>query len=208
MLPALQRRASARRGSRSGGVYVVANIRGGGEFGPRWHQAALKANRHKAYEDFIAVAEDLIARKVTSDATPRRSMGGSNGGLLDGQHAHDATRSVRRRRVPGAAARHAALPHCCSRARAGWREYGNPDDPERVGVLRDFSPYHNLRAGVRYPPTLFTTSTRDDRVHPGSRAQDGGAHAASWARTSCTTRTSRAATAAPPTTASGPACGP
>ena len=66
-----------------GGVYVVANIRGGGEYGPRWHQAALKANRHKAYEDFAAVAQDLIARKITSPAH-LGIQGGSNGGLLTG----------------------------------------------------------------------------------------------------------------------------
>jgi len=148
-----------------GGVYVVANIRGGGEFGPRWHQAALKANRHRAYEDFAAVAEDLVRRKVTS---PRRlgAMGGSNGGLLMGnmltlypQHFGAIVCQVplldmrRYNRLL---------------AGASWMaEYGDPDDPQQWDYIRTFSPYHNLQANAKYPPILVTTSTRDDRVHPG-----------------------------------------
>jgi prolyl oligopeptidase len=148
-----------------GGVYVVANIRGGGEFGPKWHQAALKANRHKAYEDFIAVAEDLIKRKVTS---PRHLgiMGGSNGGLLMGNmltRRPDLFRAIVCQ-VPLLDMRryHKLL------AGASWvAEYGDPDDPKEWEFIRTFSPYHNLKKGVKYPRTLFTTSTRDDRVHPG-----------------------------------------
>jgi prolyl oligopeptidase len=149
----------------AGGVYVVANIRGGGEFGPRWHQAALKANRHKAFEDFIAVAEDLVARKVTTKSH-LAAMGGSNGGLLVGNML------TMRPDLFGAIV--CQVPLLDMRryhqllAGASWvAEYGNPDDPAEWAFLQAFSPYHNLRSGVRYPPTLFITSTRDDRVHPG-----------------------------------------
>jgi len=148
-----------------GGVYVLANIRGGGEFGPRWHQAALKANRHKAYEDFIAVAEDLVRRQVTS---PQRLgiMGGSNGGLLMGNML------TLRPDLFGAIVCQVPLldmrRYHTLLAGASWMgEYGNPDDPAEWEFIRTFSPYHNVQAGVDYPPVLFTTSTRDDRVHPG-----------------------------------------
>jgi prolyl oligopeptidase len=148
-----------------GGVYVVANIRGGGEFGPRWHQAALKQNRHKAYEDFIAVAEDLVKRKVTAPAH-LGTMGGSNGGLLMGNML------TRRPDLFGAVV--CQVPLLDMRrynkllAGASWvGEYGNPDAPAEWEFIRTFSPYHNLKPDVHYPRTLFTTSTRDDRVHPG-----------------------------------------
>jgi prolyl oligopeptidase len=148
-----------------GGVYVVANIRGGGEFGPRWHQAALKANRYRAYDDFIAVAEDLIRRKVTSPAH-LGIQGGSNGGLLMGNML------VRRPDLFGAIV--CQVPLLDMRryhhllAGASWMgEYGNPDVSEEWAFLRGFSPYHNVEKSARYPRTLFTTSTRDDRVHPG-----------------------------------------
>jgi prolyl oligopeptidase len=148
-----------------GGVYVVANIRGGGEFGPKWHQAALKENRHKAYEDFIAVGEDLIRRKVTS--TPRLGIqGGSNGGLLMGNML------TMRPDLWGAIVCQVPLldmrRYHTLLAGASWmEEYGNPDDPKEWSFIQGFSPYHQLKAGVKYPPTLFMTSTRDDRVHPG-----------------------------------------
>jgi prolyl oligopeptidase len=148
-----------------GGVYVVANIRGGGEFGPKWHQAALKANRPKAYEDFAAVAEDLIARKVTTPAL-LGIQGGSNGGLLMGNML------TRRPELFGAVVCQVPLldmkRYHTLLAGASWMgEYGNPDVPEEWSFIQGFSPYHNLKAGVKYPRTLFTTSTRDDRVHPG-----------------------------------------
>jgi prolyl oligopeptidase len=148
-----------------GGVYVLANIRGGGEFGPRWHKAALKANRHKAYEDFIAVAEDLIRRKVTT--TPHLGIqGGSNGGLLMGNML------TMRPDLFGAVVCQVPLldmrRYNVLLAGASWmEEYGNPDDPKEWEFLRAYSPYHNLKEGAKYPPTLFMTSTRDDRVHPG-----------------------------------------
>jgi prolyl oligopeptidase len=148
-----------------GGVYVVANIRGGGEFGPKWHLAALKANRHRAYEDFAAVAADLVKRKVT---TPKHlgAMGGSNGGLLMGNmltlYPDRFGAIVCQVPLLDMQRYHKLL------AGASWmEEYGDPDKPEEWASLKTFSPYHNVKAGVKYPRTLFTTSTRDDRVHPG-----------------------------------------
>jgi len=148
-----------------GHVFVVANIRGGNEFGPEWHQAALKENRHRAYEDFIAVAEDLVHRKVTSPPH-LGTMGGSNGGLLVGNML------TLRPDLFGAVV--SQVPLLDMRryhkllAGASWmEEYGDPDDPEQWKFIRTFSPYHNVKADVRYPRVLFTSSTRDDRVHPG-----------------------------------------
>lgn len=148
-----------------GGVYVVANIRGGGEYGPAWHQVALKGGRQHAYDDFIAVAEDLIARKVTS--TPKLGIiGGSNGGLLMG------VMLTQRPELFGAIVCQVPLldmkRYHKLLAGASWmEEYGDPDKPEDWAALATFSPYQNVKAGTRYPRTLFTTSTRDDRVHPG-----------------------------------------
>jgi prolyl oligopeptidase len=148
-----------------GGVYVVANIRGGGEFGPKWHQAALKANRHKAYEDFIAVAEDLVQRQVTR-SEHLGIMGGSNGGLLMGNML------TMRPDLFGAIVCQVPLldmrRYHTLLAGASWMaEYGNPDLPEEWEFIKNFSAYHNVQEGISYPRTLFTTSTRDDRVHPG-----------------------------------------
>jgi prolyl oligopeptidase len=147
-----------------GGVYVVANIRGGGEYGPRWHQAALKDKRHRAYEDFAAVAEDLIARKVT---TPKHlgTQGGSNGGLLMGNMI------TLYPKLFGAVVCQVPLldmkRYSHLLAGASWMaEYGDPDKPEEWAYLQTFSPYQNVKATEKYPPTLFMTSTRDDRVHP------------------------------------------
>jgi prolyl oligopeptidase len=147
-----------------GGVYVIANIRGGGEYGPRWHQAALKANRLRAYEDFAAVSQDLIARKVTS---PQHlgAMGGSNGGLLMGNML------TLYPQLYGAIVSQVALldmqRYTHLSAGASWiAEYGDPDKPEEWAWIKTFSPYSNAKAGQNYPPVLFTTSTRDDRVGP------------------------------------------
>jgi prolyl oligopeptidase len=148
-----------------GHVHVIANIRGGGEFGPRWHQAALKQNRPRAYEDFAAVAEDLVRRKLTS---PKHLgiMGGSNGGLLVGNMY------ARRPDLFGAVV--CQVPLLDMRrfnkllAGASWMgEYGDPDKPDEWAFIRGFSPYHNVDSAREYPPILITTSTRDDRVHPG-----------------------------------------
>ena len=148
-----------------GGVYVVANIRGGGEYGPRWHQAALKENRLKAYEDFAAVAKDLVARKVTSKQR-LGIQGGSNGGLLVGNMIalYPELFEAGVCQVPLLdMKRYNKL-----LAGASWMaEYGNPDYPDQWSYIRKFSPYQNVQASVRYPKVLFTTSTRDDRVHPG-----------------------------------------
>jgi len=148
-----------------GGTYVVANIRGGGEYGPRWHQAALRDQRHRAYEDFVAVARDLVARGVTTPAK-LGIRGGSNGGLLMGNMITLYPSDF--------GAVHCAVPLLDMRrfhrllAGASWvGEYGDPDDPDDWAFLRTFSPYHNIDPDGLYPPILFTTSTRDDRVHPG-----------------------------------------
>ncbi|MFM8986408.1 MAG: prolyl oligopeptidase family serine peptidase, partial [Planctomycetia bacterium] len=148
-----------------GHVLAIANIRGGGEFGPAWHQAALKEKRPRAYEDFIAVAEDLVRRRVTS--TPHLGIkGGSNGGLLVGNMY------AMRPDLFGAVV--CQVPLLDMRrfnkllAGASWMgEYGDPDKPEEWAFIRGFSPYHAIAKDRTYPPILLTTSTRDDRVHPG-----------------------------------------
>jgi prolyl oligopeptidase len=148
-----------------GHVSVIANIRGGGEFGPAWHQAALKANRPRAYEDFIAVAEDLVRRRVTSP--PHLGIkGGSNGGLLMGNML------TRRPDLWGGIVCQVPLldmrRYHTLLAGASWMgEYGNPDEPAEWEFIKGFSPYHNVDPATDYPPILITTSTRDDRVHPG-----------------------------------------
>jgi prolyl oligopeptidase len=148
-----------------GHTLVIANIRGGGEFGPAWHQAALKEKRPRAYEDFIAVAEDLIRRQVTSPSH-LGIKGGSNGGLLVGNMY------AMRPDLFGAVV--CQVPLLDMRrfnrllAGASWMgEYGDPDKPEEWAFIRGFSPYHNVAQDRDYPPILITTSTRDDRVHPG-----------------------------------------
>ena len=148
-----------------GGVYVVANIRGGGEYGPRWHQAALKQNRLRAYEDFAAVGQDLIDRGVTS--TQRLGIqGGSNGGLLVGNMValYPELFSAAVCQVPLLDMRryHLLL------AGASWMaEYGNPDEGDQWSFIQTYSPYQNIKPDTKYPSVLFTTSTKDDRVHPG-----------------------------------------
>jgi prolyl oligopeptidase len=148
-----------------GGVFVLANIRGGGEFGPRWHQEGLKENRQRVFDDFHAVAEDLIVRKITSPGH-LGIQGGSNGGLLVG------VAFTQRPDLYGAVVCQVPLldmkRYSKLLAGASWMgEYGNPDIPEEWEYIREYSPYHNLREGQTYPEVFFTTSTRDDRVHPG-----------------------------------------
>lgn len=148
-----------------GGTYVVANIRGGGEFGPQWHQAALKTNRQKAFDDFIAVAEDLIAQKISSPGKMAIS-GGSNGGLLVG--ATFVERPDLYRAVICKVPLLDMLKYNKLLAGASWEaEYGNPDDPKMREAILKYSPYQNLKPGVKYPEVFFITSTMDDRVHPG-----------------------------------------
>ncbi|TLX22665.1 prolyl oligopeptidase family serine peptidase [Thermomonas fusca] len=147
-----------------GGVYALANIRGGGEYGPRWHQAALKANRHKAYEDFAAIADDLVARKITSPAH-LGTMGGSNGGLLMGNMLTQYPEKFGAIVVQVPLLDMKRYSHLL--AGASWMaEYGNPDTADWE-FIKGFSPYHLFDPAKTYPATLFTTSTKDDRVHPG-----------------------------------------
>jgi len=148
-----------------GGTYVLANIRGGGEYGPTWHTQAMRENRHLVYEDFAAVARDLVERGITT-VELLGAQGGSNGGLLMG---------VMLTRYPelfGALV--CSVPLLDMRrfhlllAGASWvAEYGDPDNPEDWEFISKYSPYQNISADKRYPPVLITTSTRDDRVHPG-----------------------------------------
>ena len=148
-----------------GGVYVVANIRGGGEYGPEWHKAALTEHRHRAYEDFAAVADDLVAAGVT---VPSRlgAQGGSNGGLLMGNMLTQYPDRFGAIVVQVPLLDMKRYSHLL--AGASWMaEYGDPDDPEQWEFLRTFSPYHLFDGSREYPPVLFTTSTKDDRVHPG-----------------------------------------
>ncbi|TDI28498.1 MAG: S9 family peptidase [Acidobacteria bacterium] len=148
-----------------GGVYALANIRGGGEFGPRWHQAALRANRHKAFEDFIAVGEALVATGVTS-REHLGIMGGSNGGLLVGAsftQRPDLFKAVVCQVPLLDMRRYNKL-----LAGASWMaEYGNPDEPKDWAFIKTWSPYQNVKEDIDYPRVFFRTSTRDDRVHPG-----------------------------------------
>ena len=148
-----------------GGAFAVANIRGGGEYGPRWHQAALKENRHRAYQDFAAVARDLTNRGIAS-AERLGIQGGSNGGLLTGnmltQYPHLFGAVVIQVPLLDMKRYNQLL------AGASWMaEYGDPDKPEEWEFIRTFSPYHLFDPDQDYPPVLLTTSTRDDRVHPG-----------------------------------------
>lgn len=147
-----------------GGVLVVANIRGGGEFGPAWHQAAIGVDKQKSYDDFVAVAEDLVSQRVTS-SRHLGIQGGSNGGLLVGAvmlQRPDLFNAVVCQ-VPLLDMRryHILL------AGASWvAEYGDPDVPENWAHISQYSPYHNVRKDHVYPPVFFVTSTLDDRVHP------------------------------------------
>ncbi|MDB5493637.1 MAG: prolyl oligopeptidase, partial [Phenylobacterium sp.] len=147
-----------------GGVYVVANIRGGGEFGPRWHNAGLKLDRMRVYDDFFAVSRDLIARKITS---PRRLgiMGGSNGGLLMGVALTQHPELYRAIVIQVPLFDMIGYTHIG--AGASWvGEYGDPSIPAERAVIASYSPYQNLKAGRPYPRVFIETSTKDDRVHP------------------------------------------
>ncbi|MEV6969827.1 prolyl oligopeptidase family serine peptidase [Hamadaea sp. NPDC051192] len=148
-----------------GGTYVVANIRGGGEYGPGWHEAARGHQRHKAFEDLAAIAEDLAARGITT--LVRLGMEGrSNGGLLAGvmytRYPHLFGAVIAEVPLLDMRSFHTLL------AGASWTaEYGDPDNPDDWAYLSQYSPYHNIQPSQKYPPLLLITSTRDDRVHPG-----------------------------------------
>ncbi len=148
-----------------GGTYVLANIRGGGEYGPTWHTQAMREGRHLVTEDFAAVAKDLVARGITT-IEQLGAQGGSNGGLLMGVMLtkYPELFGALVCNVPLLDMRrfHLLL------AGASWvAEYGDPDEPEDWAFISEYSPYQNISTDRRYPQLLITTSTRDDRVHPG-----------------------------------------
>ena len=148
-----------------GGTFVLANIRGGGEYGPSWHTQAMREGRHLVAEDFAAVATDLVDRGITT-VPQLGAQGGSNGGLLMGimLTKYPQLFGALVCQVPLLDMRrfHLLL------AGASWvAEYGNPDDPADWEFIAEYSPYHNISTEIDYPPVLITTSTRDDRVHPG-----------------------------------------
>ncbi|MDR2249405.1 prolyl oligopeptidase family serine peptidase [Acinetobacter sp.] len=163
-----------------GGVYIVANIRGGGEYGPQWHQAALKQNRHRAFEDFAAVAKDLITRRVTCSAR-LAAQGGSNGGLLIGNMLTDYPTLF------GALLCEVPLLDMTNYHRwlagSSWiAEFGDPEVAEERQWLQSYSPFDKVSSDKCYPPVLFTTGTKDDRVSPAharkmvARMQQQGHH--------------------------------
>jgi prolyl oligopeptidase len=148
-----------------GGTYVLANIRGGGEYGPTWHTQAMREGRHLVAEDFAAVARDLVKRGITT-VEQLGAQGGSNGGLLMGimltQYPELFGALVCSVPLLDMRRFHLLL------AGASWvAEYGDPDNPEDWEFISKYSPYQNVSADRKYPPVLITTSTRDDRVHPG-----------------------------------------
>jgi len=148
-----------------GGVYVLANLRGGGEFGPGWHQAALRENKQKSYDDFAAVAEDLAAAGITRPAR-LAIQGGSNGGLLV------AAVMLQRPELFNAVVCQVPLLDMQRYHRllagASWMaEYGDPDQADDWAFISKYSPYQNVRRAAKLPAVLLVTSTRDDRVHPG-----------------------------------------
>ncbi|AFM15382.1 serine protease, S9A family peptidase [Mycolicibacterium chubuense NBB4] len=148
-----------------GGTYVLANIRGGGEYGPTWHTQAMREGRHLVAEDFASVAKDLVARGITT-VEQLGAQGGSNGGLLMGimltQYPELFGALVCSVPLLDMRRFHLLL------AGASWvAEYGDPDDPDDWAFISKYSPYQNISADLRYPAVLITTSTRDDRVHPG-----------------------------------------
>ena len=148
-----------------GGTFVLANIRGGGEYGPSWHTQAMRAGRHLVAEDFASVATDLVDRGIAT-VQQLGAQGGSNGGLLMGimLTKYPELFGALVCQVPLLDMRrfHLLL------AGASWvAEYGDPDNPDDWKFIAEYSPYQNISAHTNYPPVLITTSTRDDRVHPG-----------------------------------------
>ncbi|MGH7605171.1 MAG: prolyl oligopeptidase family serine peptidase [Gemmatimonadaceae bacterium] len=147
-----------------GGVYVLANIRGGGEFGPQWHRAGLKENRQRIYDDFAAVSQELIKEGITN---PQHLgiRGGSNGGLLMGVALTQHPELYNAILINNPLLDMKRYSHLL--AGASWMaEYGDPDKPDQWAYIAKYSPYQNLKAGTKYPTVMFTTTTRDDRVHP------------------------------------------
>jgi prolyl oligopeptidase len=148
-----------------GNAYVLANLRGGGEYGPRWHDAALREKHQRVFDDLQAVAEDLIRTGITTRgkiAISGRSNGGVTVGAAVNQHP-ELYGAVISGSPLGDMKRYSHL-----LAGASWMdEYGDPDKPADWAFLSKTSPYQNIRPGIKYPPVLFYNSTKDDRVHPG-----------------------------------------
>jgi prolyl oligopeptidase len=148
-----------------GGIYAVANLRGGGEYGKEWHKAGTKDKKQNVFDDFIAAAEYLVKEKYTS--TEKLAIkGGSNGGLLIGAVM------TQRPDLFGACLPHVGVMdmlrfHKFTAGRFWVDDYGSPDDEKDFPALFKYSPYHNLKPGVKYPPTMVITADTDDRVVPG-----------------------------------------
>ena len=153
-----------------GGVYAVANLRGGGEYGEDWHQAGTKLKKQNVFDDFIAAAEWLIAQKYTSTAEAGDRRAARNGGLLVGA-VHDAAARALRRGLPAVGVMDMLRFHKFTIGWAWVDDYGSSDDPEQFKALYAYSPLHNIKPGTCYPPTLITTADHDDRVVPAPQLQ-------------------------------------